>query len=177
MPTNAAAAFACDARAVDAQLLYNSCESAAVAVLRRSNRYVTATRVCALAAAACVGGAGVIVSWHYRRIYRVWRLRHPARVAQQRRLMWFLAASGMTLLLFLLSPVGFVAQHEARLREVRRLDAIAVRALVLKRRYVSLLDTITAASGAATSSTDTYERCEETWAELLKERVVIDENV
>ncbi|RNE97542.1 hypothetical protein TraAM80_09276, partial [Trypanosoma rangeli] len=80
-------------------------------VAQQTTRYGH-TGVCALAAAACVGGAGVIVSWHYRRIYRVWRLRHPAFVAQQRRLMWFLAASEMMLLIFLLSPVGFMAQHK-----------------------------------------------------------------
>ncbi|RNF26351.1 uncharacterized protein Tco025E_01552 [Trypanosoma conorhini] len=166
-----AAASPCDARAVDAQLLYNSCEAAAVARLRRGHRHVTATRVCAGAVAACVAGAGLIASWQHRRIYRVWRLRHPARVAQQRRLMWALAAAGVTLLLFLLSPVGFMAQHEARLREVRQLDGIAVQALMLKRRYAALSSRATADSAAA------YECCEEAWAALLKERVAIDENV
>ncbi|EAN89299.1 hypothetical protein ECC02_002427 [Trypanosoma cruzi] len=175
--TATAVASLCDARAVDAQLLYNSCEAAAANLLRRSRRYVTATRVSSLAVAASIGGAGLIASWHYRRIYRVWRLRYPARVAQQRRVMWFLAASGLALLLFVLSPVGFMAQHEARLHDVQRLDAIAVRALMLKRRYESLVRMAPTSSEEAAKRAGAYNRCEEDWAELMRERVAIDENV
>ncbi|KEG07222.1 hypothetical protein DQ04_10521000 [Trypanosoma grayi] len=122
-------------------------------------------------ALASAAAAGLLASWQHRRIYRVWRLRHPRRVAQQRRLMWGSAASSVALLLLLVSPVGCMALHEARHNDARRLDDIAVRALVLKQRYEA------AATSGRKEAGDVYDRCEKDWAALMKERVAIDENV
>lgn len=178
-PSAAHIAALCGARAVDAQLLHNSSESAAVSLLERGHLYVTATRVCSCAVVVSAGAAGLMASWQHRRVYRVWRLRHPRRVAQQRLWMWSLAAGCVAAALFMASPVGFTALHAAGRRDVRRLDAIAVRALVLGRKYTALMASASSgASGAAGAGlAREFEHCEDEWAALVRERTEIDENV
>nr|CCC90811.1 conserved hypothetical protein [Trypanosoma congolense IL3000] len=156
----------CEARAVDAQLLHNSTEKVASETLKSAERCVTAGWALLGLTTASAAMAALFGSWQYRRVYRVWRLRNPQRVAHQRRVMWSSGGLSVASLLLLLSPIGPETWHTARLEDVRQLDAIAVRALVLKRRYEAVGNVMEA-----------YNSCEEEWAALMRERIAINAKV
>ncbi|AAZ11647.1 uncharacterized protein TEOVI_000574400 [Trypanosoma equiperdum] len=180
----------CEEGAVGAQLLYNSTEKTASRLLLSAERYVKAGQALLVLAVASAGVVGLLASWQYRRIHRVWRIRHPRRLAQQRQAMWAFGTFGTATFLLLLSPIGPGGLHEARLEDVKRLDDIAVRALILKRRYESaaaLAATLRenettgwwwrTTAQQETEAREMFERCEDEWRALMKERIAIDPNV
>ncbi|ORC85830.1 uncharacterized protein TM35_000321450 [Trypanosoma theileri] len=166
----------CNARAVDAQLLHNSSESTAAARLRRSYFHIRTARVCTAIAIVSAAAVALLASWQYRRIYRVWRLRYPSRVLGQQRLMCTLAIGSGSLLLWLFSPFGSTARCELCWRDVRRLDEIAMQALVLRQRYEEIAAEMSVGT-ERTAGGKKYEECEEMWEALMRHRLVLDDNV
>ncbi|KAG8340204.1 hypothetical protein ERJ75_001760300 [Trypanosoma vivax] len=170
-------AAACEARAVDAQLFYNSTERAAGSLIQRADRYVSSGRVLLALCFASASVAGLLASWQHRRIYRVWRLRHPKEVMKHRRIMWLLGAGSLSIFLFMLSPVGLLRQHESLLENVEMLDTLAVRGLILKRQYELTASQAMAGGHGRSTALAEYNKCECEWATLMRERVAIDEDV
>ncbi|CAD2217075.1 hypothetical protein AGDE_12492 [Angomonas deanei] len=126
-------------RALNAKLVYNNITRNATTLYAKEKRNVLLTKLSSALAVVCGGVSGVCFYYQYSSIHRVWRIRHQhTKVKQLTLLNYGCLATGATILLFLISPLGFISQNE-ELRETNRaLDRAAVQALLLWQNYATL---------------------------------------
>lgn len=131
------AALADDA-VVNSGLLYKSSSKHADRLYEVQQRLVWYSRWLAAASFLSAGAAGVLGYHQYAKVYRVWRMRYPGKV--RRCFQGMVAFTGLSLacLLYLLSPIGFMAAHHRHAQRARGFDRLAFESLLLQQNYATL---------------------------------------
>ena len=117
--------------AMDLESLHNDCEAAANRAIAKAYYYRRASRFAMVFAAVSALSCIPLVTWQIRQTDRVWRMRNGIKVRNHRVMIGVCGTLSGATIMFLSSPIGFLAQHDAAQASRCAIDALGWNALVL----------------------------------------------